>query len=125
MLDEADRMFDMEFVPQGEVSKLEKRFQKLELDRSGSNSIGEFVSVPKWKGFKAATKKQKYEKISEKKMSTTVEVGLKVREYELRHDNSSENGKFGFGKVNLYFRFLAAVCLQFHTYFLFAELFRY
>ena len=30
-------------------------------------------SLP-WQGLKAATKKQKYEKISEKKMSTPVEV---------------------------------------------------
>ena len=30
-------------------------------------------SLP-WQGLKAATKKQKYEKISEKKMSTMVEV---------------------------------------------------
>ena len=32
-------------------------------------------SLP-WQGLKAATKKQKYEKISEKKMSTPVEVQL-------------------------------------------------
>lgn len=31
-----------------------------------------------WQGLKAATKKQKYEKISEKKMSTPVEVLCKV-----------------------------------------------
>ena len=37
--------------------------------------------------------KQKYEKISEKKMSTIVEVRLKVREYELRHDNLGEKTK--------------------------------
>ena len=30
-------------------------------------------SLP-WQGLKAATKKQKYEKISEKKMSTPIEV---------------------------------------------------
>ena len=35
-------------------------------------------SLP-WQGLKAATKKQKYEKISEKKMSTPVEVLCKVR----------------------------------------------
>ncbi len=34
-------------------------------------------SLP-WQGLKAATKKQKYEKISEKKMSTPIEVGLHV-----------------------------------------------
>lgn len=34
-------------------------------------------SLP-WQGLKAATKKQKYEKISEKKMSTPVEVLCKV-----------------------------------------------
>lgn len=34
-------------------------------------------SLP-WQGLKAATKKQKYEKISEKKMSTNVEVLCKV-----------------------------------------------
>ena len=37
------------------------------------------TSLP-WQGLKAATKKQKYEKISEKKMSTPVEVLCKVRE---------------------------------------------
>lgn len=31
-----------------------------------------------WQGLKAATKKQKYEKISEKKMSTPVEALCKV-----------------------------------------------
>ncbi len=35
-------------------------------------------SLP-WQGLKAATKKQKYEKISEKKMSTPVEVLCKVK----------------------------------------------
>ena len=35
------------------------------------------TSLP-WQGLKAATKKQKYEKISEKKMSTPVEVLCKV-----------------------------------------------
>merc|ERR1739848_57875 len=34
---------------QEEVSRLEKRFQKLDVDRSGSISIGEFVSVPELK----------------------------------------------------------------------------
>ena len=33
---------------QEEVSRLEKRFQKLDVDRSGSISIGEFVSVPRF-----------------------------------------------------------------------------
>jgi len=32
-----------------EVSRLEKRFQKLDMDKSGSISIGEFVSVPELK----------------------------------------------------------------------------
>ena len=32
-----------------EVQRLEKRFHKLDLDRSGSISIGEFVSVPELK----------------------------------------------------------------------------
>jgi hypothetical protein len=36
-------------------------------------------SLP-WQGLKAATKKQKYEKISEKKMSTPVENLCKVRD---------------------------------------------
>jgi hypothetical protein len=35
-------------------------------------------SLP-WQGLKAATKKQKYEKISEKKMSTPVEILCKVK----------------------------------------------
>ena len=34
---------------QEEGSRLEKRFQKLDVDRSGSISIGEFVSVPELK----------------------------------------------------------------------------
>ena len=34
---------------QEEVSRLEKRFAKLDLDRSGSISVGEFVSVPELK----------------------------------------------------------------------------
>ena len=33
-----------------------------------------FCAFQPWQGLKAATKKQKYEKISEKKMSTPVEV---------------------------------------------------
>ena len=37
-------------------------------------------SLP-WQGLKAATKKQKYEKISEKKMSTPVETLCKVINY--------------------------------------------
>lgn len=36
-------------------------------------------SLP-WQGLKAATKKQKYEKISEKKMSTPVEILCKVKQ---------------------------------------------
>ena len=40
------------------------------------------TSLP-WQGLKAATKKQKYEKISEKKMSTPVEVLCKVRKYSI------------------------------------------
>jgi len=36
------------FSPE-EVQRLEKRFHKLDLDRSGSISIGEFVSVPELK----------------------------------------------------------------------------
>ena len=32
-----------------EVSRLEKRFQKLDMDKSGSISIGEFISVPELK----------------------------------------------------------------------------
>ena len=41
-------------------------------------------SLP-WQGLKAVTKKQKYEKISEKKMSTPVEVLSKVK--SKRRDN--------------------------------------
>lgn len=40
-------------------------------------------SLP-WQGLKAATKKQKYEKISEKKMSTPVEVLCKVKHFFFR-----------------------------------------
>lgn len=36
------------FSPE-EVQRLEKRFQKLDLDRSGSISVGEFLSVPELK----------------------------------------------------------------------------
>ena len=36
------------FSPE-EVQRLEKRFQKLDLDRSGTISVGEFVSVPELK----------------------------------------------------------------------------
>ena len=36
------------FSPE-EVARLEKRFQKLDLDRSGSISVGEFLSVPELK----------------------------------------------------------------------------
>lgn len=36
------------FSPE-EVSRLEKRFRKLDLDRSGSVSVGEFLSVPELK----------------------------------------------------------------------------
>ena len=39
------------------------------------------TSLP-WQGLKAATKKQKYEKISEKKMSTPVEVLCKVGQFD-------------------------------------------
>ena len=41
------------------------------------------TSLP-WQGLKAATKKQKYEKISEKKLSTPIEVLCKVRSPNLR-----------------------------------------
>ncbi len=34
---------------QEEVQRLEKRFHKLDLDRSGSISVGEFVEVPELK----------------------------------------------------------------------------
>jgi casein kinase 1 alpha len=43
-------------------------------------------SLP-WQGLKAATKKQKYEKISEKKMSTPVEVLCKVKSIEFQIPN--------------------------------------
>lgn len=36
-----------------------------------------FYSLP-WQGLKAGTKKQKYEKISEKKVSTSIEVRLSM-----------------------------------------------
>lgn len=36
-------------LSQEEVSRLEKRFHKLDLDRSGSISVGEFLSVPELK----------------------------------------------------------------------------
>ncbi len=42
------------------------------------------TSLP-WQGLKAATKKQKYEKISEKKLSTPIEVLCKVRERDKDH----------------------------------------
>ncbi|KAK2102756.1 hypothetical protein P7K49_020423 [Saguinus oedipus] len=45
------------------------------------------TSLP-WQGLKAATKKQKYEKISEKKMSTPVEVLWKFSKHELRNRGS-------------------------------------
>ena len=38
------------------------------------------VSLP-WQGLKAGTKKQKYEKISERKVSTSIEVGLLYNVY--------------------------------------------
>ena len=38
------------------------------------------TSLP-WQGLKAATKKQKYEKISEKKLSTPIEVLCKVSKH--------------------------------------------
>ena len=34
---------------QEDVARLEKRFHKLDLDRSGSISVGEFLSVPELK----------------------------------------------------------------------------
>jgi len=49
-------------------------------------------SLP-WQGLKAATKKQKYEKISEKKMSTPVELLCKVSEYG--HEKSGIRIKSG------------------------------
>jgi hypothetical protein len=42
-------------------------------------------SLP-WQGLKAVTKKQKYEKISEKKMSTPVHVLCKVKYYFTQTD---------------------------------------
>ena len=49
-------------------------------------------SLP-WQGLKAATKKQKYEKISEKKMSTPIEVPPAVFPRPLpRHTPTSPGG---------------------------------
>ena len=42
-------LLQVDAFSQEEVSRLEKRFHKLDLDRSGSISIGEFVSVPELK----------------------------------------------------------------------------
>ena len=40
---------DVQGFSKEEVSRLEKRFHKLDLDRSGSISVGEFLSVPELK----------------------------------------------------------------------------
>lgn len=50
------------------------------------------TSLP-WQGLKAATKKQKYEKISEKKLSTPIEVLCKVRLCEASEIVTSETVK--------------------------------
>ena len=50
------------------------------------------TSLP-WQGLKAATKKQKYEKISEKKLSTPIEVLCKVRVAE-GHNLHEDSGWF-------------------------------
>jgi hypothetical protein len=52
-------------------------FYIADTQRSGFFLTGKvgFGSLP-WQGLKAGTKKQKYEKISEKKMSTTIEVEI-------------------------------------------------
>ncbi|XP_040568596.1 calcineurin subunit B type 1 [Lepeophtheirus salmonis] len=42
-------MPDVDGFSREEISRLEKRFQKLDLDRSGSISVGEFLSVPELK----------------------------------------------------------------------------
>lgn len=42
-------LLKLDTFSQEEISRLEKRFQKLDLDRSGSISVGEFVSVPELK----------------------------------------------------------------------------
>ncbi len=39
----------VESFSQEEVSRLEKRFQKLDLDHSGTISVGEFLSIPELK----------------------------------------------------------------------------
>ena len=50
-------------------------------------------SLP-WQGLKAATKKQKYEKISEKKMSTPVEILCKVNRTTSHNTIDQSNGSF-------------------------------
>ena len=76
-----------------------------------------------WQGLKAATKKQKYEKISEKKMSTPVEVlckgypsecggrkeGVQLVQYSKEH-NSVEGDHSTFSRVRLVWYRLAVVC---------------
>jgi casein kinase 1 alpha len=47
-------------------------------------------SLP-WQGLKAATKKQKYEKISEKKMSTPVEILCKVNSNNIKGEHFKPN----------------------------------
>jgi len=49
-------------------------------------------SLP-WQGLKAATKKQKYEKISEKKMSTPVELLCKVSDKWLEYPNRTQSSR--------------------------------
>ena len=42
-------MPNVEGFAKEEIARLEKRFQKLDIDKSGSISVGEFLSVPELK----------------------------------------------------------------------------
>ena len=62
-------------------------------------------SLP-WQGLKAATKKQKYEKISEKKMSTPVEVLCKVNKVAFLSEQKLWEYSFHILPPPLFFKFI-------------------
>lgn len=70
-------------------------------------------SLP-WQGLKAATKKQKYEKISEKKMSTPVESLCKVRRPSRKEGRKEKTctGRGKGGSNSLYITFSSSSLLQ-------------
>ena len=83
------------FSPEGRLFQVEYAIEAIKL---GSTAIGIQTS----EGVVLAAEKRITSTLMEQSSIEKI-----INEYELFHDNFSENGKFGFGKVNLYFRLFA------------------